>query len=160
MIGDREFICSDLQATRDFAQRLAGYLKPGDVVLLDGALAAGKTTFTGFLVQALGSRDPVSSPTYALCNIYDAGDLQIYHIDAYRLASPEEFYLLGVEEFFPEALAIIEWGARLGSYFPEALQIHISGYGDSPEGRAFRLSGHSAKWSALLEPSDDTGATS
>ena len=81
------------------------------VILLNGNLGAGKTTFSKYLVKALGSENPVTSPTFSIVNVYQADERAIYHMDLYRLESYEELFNAGIEEYFYEdgALCIVEW---------------------------------------------------
>ncbi len=80
------------------------------ILLLKGNLGAGKTTFSQFLLKKLGSKDEVSSPTYAIVNEYDSPKGKIFHFDLYRMKSIEEVYDIGMEEYLDNSfLCIIEW---------------------------------------------------
>ncbi len=80
------------------------------ILLLKGNLGAGKTTFTQFLLRALGSEDEVSSPTYSIVNEYNSDLGKIYHFDLYRLKDAGEVYDIGIEEYLADgSLCIIEW---------------------------------------------------
>lgn len=88
-----------------------------NILLLNGDLGAGKTTFTKFLLARLGSSDEVSSPTYSIVNEYDTENGKVYHFDLYRMSSIEEVYDIGIEEYLYNGfLNIIEWA---GVYLPE-----------------------------------------
>ena len=88
-----------------------------NILLLNGDLGAGKTTFTKFLLARLGSSDEVSSPTYSIVNEYDTENGKVYHFDLYRMSSMEEVYDLGIEEYLYNGfLNIIEWA---DVYLPE-----------------------------------------
>jgi tRNA threonylcarbamoyladenosine biosynthesis protein TsaE len=81
-----------------------------NILLLKGNLGAGKTTFTQFLLKKLGSKDEVSSPTYAIVNEYDSPKGKIFHFDLYRMKNITEAYDIGIEEYLDNAfLCIIEW---------------------------------------------------
>ena len=112
--------------TAEIAASLAEVLGPGDVVLLQGGLAAGKTFFTRHLVQALGTQDDISSPTYTIANIYQTKRCDVLHVDAYRLSGAQEFYNLGLEEEIETAISIIEWGGRIEEAFDAYLRITFS----------------------------------
>lgn len=112
--------------TAEIAASLAEVLGPGDVVLLQGGLAAGKTFFTRHLVQALGTQDDISSPTYTIANIYQTKRCDVLHVDAYRLSGAQEFYNLGLEEEIETAISIIEWGGRIEEAFNAYLRITFS----------------------------------
>ena len=80
------------------------------VLLLKGNLGAGKTTFTQYLMKALGSSDDVSSPTYAIVNEYHTPKGLIFHFDLYRMKDVSEVYDIGMDEYLDRAfLSIIEW---------------------------------------------------
>jgi tRNA threonylcarbamoyladenosine biosynthesis protein TsaE len=102
-----------------FGKKLADFLKPGDVFCLKGDLGAGKTLFTQGLVQGVGYKDEVTSPTFAIMNVYQA-KIPIYHFDLYRLDYAEQLYDIGFEEYTARnsmGAAVIEWPDK----FPEAL---------------------------------------
>jgi tRNA threonylcarbamoyladenosine biosynthesis protein TsaE len=107
------------EETRAVAKELAEELKIGDVVLLEGDLGAGKTTFIQGLAEGLGVPEDyyVSSPTFALINEYP-GRLTLYHIDLYRL-EPEEVEDLGLEDLLAQGVLAIEWAERLPFSFPQ-----------------------------------------
>lgn len=91
----------------------------GSVVELDGTLGAGKTTLAQGLAAGLGVRQDVTSPTFALVQEYE-GRLPLFHMDLYRLASEEEFELIGGWEYFGRGgVVVIEWADRLGNALPE-----------------------------------------
>jgi tRNA threonylcarbamoyladenosine biosynthesis protein TsaE len=81
-----------------------------NILLLKGNLGSGKTTFTQFFLKNLGSRDEVSSPTYAIVNEYHSPKGKIFHFDLYRMKKIEEVYDIGIEEYLDNSfLCIIEW---------------------------------------------------
>lgn len=106
--------CSDAQSTRSLGGRLAGLLQPGDVVLLEGDLGAGKTTFTQGLAEALGVDVAVTSPTFTLMNIYPTtSGFDLVHVDVYRLERLSEVVDLGLGEILDDgAVVVVEWGDR------------------------------------------------
>ena len=108
------------EETQKCAQHLASQLKAGDIVLLQGNLGAGKTTFVKGLAQALKvSAKKVNSPTFVLMNYYK-GRLPIYHFDLYRLGTPKEIDTLDFDEYFyRQGISVIEWAERLGEYKPK-----------------------------------------
>lgn len=104
--------------TEALGRWLAARLRPGDVVLLDGPLGAGKTTLVRALVAALGG-DPavVASPTFTLLNCYD-GDPRVAHVDAWRLEGAAGLAALGLDQLLDEgAVAVVEWAARVPGAF-------------------------------------------
>jgi tRNA threonylcarbamoyladenosine biosynthesis protein TsaE len=101
---------SKLSQLHKFAKSLSQKLKAGDVVYLQGDLGSGKTTFTQMLIQSLGYKGVVKSPTYAIYEDYDLNDYSAVHMDLYRLSSPEELYYLAIDEIFDQNnIVIIEW---------------------------------------------------
>jgi tRNA threonylcarbamoyladenosine biosynthesis protein TsaE len=99
------------RATRELAQRLAKLVQGGDLLVLSGALGAGKTTFARALCVALGvDARRVTSPTFALVHEF-TGALPIAHADLYRLRAAEELRELGLDALRDEGrLLVVEWG--------------------------------------------------
>ncbi len=85
--------------TMAIGQKLAQYLKPQDLILLDGDLGAGKTTFTKGLAKGLGIDRPIKSPTFTIIREYQDGRIPLYHMDVYRLEEGGADDL-GLEEYF------------------------------------------------------------
>jgi tRNA threonylcarbamoyladenosine biosynthesis protein TsaE len=102
-------------------------LHPGDVVAMQGTLAAGKTTLTKGIALGLGITENVTSPTFTLISEY-YGRLPLYHMDVYRLDSTEDFINLGTEEMlYGNGVCIIEWSEKVMSELPEeTITIHLS----------------------------------
>ncbi len=112
--------------TARLAVVFARHMCAGDVLLLTGGLAAGKTFFVRAAVAALGSPDAVSSPTYTLANIYSSPKGPVVHIDAYRLDSAADFADLALEDELAQGLAFIEWGAMLASEFDDYVSLELA----------------------------------
>ncbi len=108
----------DEKSVSEIAQRFASLLYKGSVVLLSGELGSGKTTFTRYLVMALGgSSRQVRSPTFTIVNEYDA-NIKVYHIDLFRIEE-EEVIDLPIEEYLESnGVCVIEWPEKLGTYIP------------------------------------------
>ena len=119
---------------------LAAVLCPGDTIALRGDLGAGKTTLARAIIAALGWLGEVPSPTYTLVQSYDPPDVRVpvWHIDLYRLASPDDADALGL--FEADAALLIEWPQRLGARLPaNALILTRSGSGDAPRHLTWRV---------------------
>jgi tRNA threonylcarbamoyladenosine biosynthesis protein TsaE len=96
-----------------FGHELAARLCPGDLVVLTGALGAGKTTLTRGLGDGLGVRGPVTSPTFVLARTHPSltGGAPLVHVDAYRLGSAMELDDLDID--FARSITVVEWGAGM-----------------------------------------------
>lgn len=101
-------------------ERIGRTLGPGAVVLLEGELGAGKTTFARAIVRGLGASDVASSPTYTLVHHYAGRRGPVYHVDCYRLRSPEEASDLDWEALGAADALLVEWPERGGAWIPPA----------------------------------------
>jgi len=116
--------------THRLASELAKLAAPGVTVLLDGPVGAGKTTLARQVILALlaktGQVEDVPSPTFTIVQTYEAGPLEIWHADLYRLTSTAELNELGLETAFDSAFCLVEWPDRMGAERPDALTIALS----------------------------------
>ncbi len=133
--------------TRRLGALLGAALRPGDVVALDGELGTGKTAFTRGVAAGAGARDPVRSPSFTLVNRYEGGRVPIVHVDAYRLAGPEELVALGIEDVLdPQAAVLIEWAGRVAAALPEErLDVAFEHRGPARRALSFRPRGARAE---------------
>jgi tRNA threonylcarbamoyl adenosine modification protein YjeE len=137
MASERIFLADDA-ATAALGERLAKELRPGDLVLLEGDLGAGKTALARAMVRTLVG-DPgldVPSPSFALVQPYEANGQPVLHADLYRLRDPREIDELGL--FERDAIVLIEWPERARDLLPAArwrvaLQVPGDGVGRSAE---------------------------
>ncbi|HWH93431.1 MAG TPA: tRNA (adenosine(37)-N6)-threonylcarbamoyltransferase complex ATPase subunit type 1 TsaE [Baekduia sp.] len=91
---------------------LAAALRPGDVVLLEGEMGAGKTTFVRGAARALGFDGPVTSPTFTIGRRYEGGGVPIAHVDLHRLAGLDDEDPALLDDYLtPDAIAFVEWPA-------------------------------------------------
>jgi tRNA threonylcarbamoyladenosine biosynthesis protein TsaE len=127
----------DEKATAALAARIAAPARAGDVIALEGELGAGKTSFARAFIRARGGGGTVPSPTFTLVQVYETGDVPIWHFDLYRLRDPEEAWELGIEDAFRDGISLIEWPERLGSLLPaRRLRISLSDAGPPNARRA------------------------
>ena len=138
------------EATESFGEAFARVGGPPLVVVLDGDLGAGKTTWVRAVLRAWGWRGPVRSPTYTLHETYECpGVGRMHHLDLYRLATPDELADLGLADLWPvPAVWFIEWPSRGLGHLPPidlTLQWH-----HQRAGRRVHLSASSAAGSAVL----------
>ena len=137
-------------ATQAVAAATATHLLPGDVLLLDGDLGAGKTTFTQGLARAMGVGEMVTSPTFTLVRTYPTSfGIELIHADVYRLEDLQEIVALGLPELLDSpAVAVIEWGERaLPVIGPEHLGIRFELGADDGE-RSLTIAATGARWLA------------
>jgi tRNA threonylcarbamoyladenosine biosynthesis protein TsaE len=145
---------SSPQDTYVLGQKLAFYLKTGDVICLSGNLGQGKTLFAKGIVAAFESDEIVTSPTFSLLNIYTGqrgGDsIPIYHFDLYRLDYKEQLEDIGFYEYvFADGISIIEWPDKFAACLPcEYLWVEIMP-GNSSDERRFKLSPHGIRYEKL-----------
>lgn len=113
-------------------ERLGAKLMPGDVVALFGDLGAGKTTLTKGIARGMRLPAEVHSPTFTLIHEHP-GEIPLYHVDLYRLASEEEVEWIGIEEYiYGEGVTIVEWADRMRRLLPpERLDIDLRMTGDT-----------------------------
>ena len=105
-----EFLSRSVEETYDLAKMVADKCVGGEVIVLNGDLGAGKTTFTKGFAAALGISNDVTSPTFTLMKKY-VGRLTLYHFDLYRIENADELEELGFDDYLGEknAVCIVEW---------------------------------------------------
>ena len=133
------------------AATVAPFLRPGDAMLLKGALAGGKTAFVQELVAALGSKAEVTSPTFTLAQFYPTPAGTFLHIDAYRLSSVAEFRDLGLDDYVGESITAVEWGDIVEQEFPNALTIDFEFVEQQDNWRTLTFSADAERWQPVLE---------
>jgi tRNA threonylcarbamoyladenosine biosynthesis protein TsaE len=128
---------------------------PGDVLLLEGPLGAGKTCLVQGIAFGLGVTDYVKSPSFTLVNEYQtAAGFPLYHIDLYRITEPGEERSFGLEDYLnSDGICAIEWPGRVRDIFKiDALIVDITLNGDNE--RQILFSGIGQRYQALVEKSD------
>jgi tRNA threonylcarbamoyladenosine biosynthesis protein TsaE len=108
------FISHSPAETESLGETWGCEAKAGLVIALSGDLGAGKTQLVRGLARGLGVTARVHSPTFTLVNEYGGGRLRLFHLDLYRLETPEQVRRAGLEEFLhPDGVAVIEWAERM-----------------------------------------------
>lgn len=128
------------QELAEEGHELGESLPPRSVVLLEGELGAGKTTFAKAIAAGLGAAEPATSPTYALVHRYHGRRGPVFHLDCYRLRSVDEAADLDWEGLLQEGDAlIIEWPERAGPWVPPATLRFRLHYLDDPDRRGLEI---------------------
>ena len=108
------------EQTELFAQKIAGKLMPGAILILNGEMGSGKSVFARGIIHGLGYSGTVTRPTFTLMNAYEGVVLPVYHFDLYRLNAPEQLYDIGYDEFlYGSGISLIEWAQRMENLYPE-----------------------------------------
>jgi len=130
-----EYTTNSADETIELGRRLALELKNARLVLLRGDLGAGKTTLTKGIAEGLhaASQDDVTSPTFTLIHEYRGPEVNLYHVDLYRIDTPRELDTLGLDELFAGNgnLVLLEWGDKFPRFVEECdIEIQIERRGD------------------------------
>ncbi len=158
-VGQAEFSAELTLADESATTALAGVIKPvvgaGDVLLLDGPVGAGKSFFARALISTMlaehGLVEDIPSPTFTLVQTYQAGDLEIWHSDLYRLTSVDEVAELGLLDAFATALCLVEWPDRLREELPtDALTLAFA-LGKTAGERQVVISSANRRWLPLID---------
>lgn len=119
------FVCN-LEEMQILATKIASFLEKRNIILLNGELGAGKTTFSKFIINAISNSHNVISPTFNIVQQYESPKGKIWHYDLYRLKLKEELEEIGLEEAM-EDIVIIEWPQIAAAYLPsDTININIT----------------------------------
>lgn len=153
-----QLITTSVEETEKIGQKLGELARPGMLILLTGELGAGKTAFARGVARGLGVKGPVTSPSFTLVEEYN-GRIPLYHMDVYRLNSPDELIDIGYEEYVDgDGICLIEWGNLVREILPEDnLEIKIDGVGDK---RTMAFLPHGADYIELVRELTTSVATS
>ena len=118
----------DPAATEAFGARLAGLVRPGDVVTLSGPLGAGKTSIARGLLAALGLMGEAPSPSFAIVQPYAPPEVRVpvLHVDLYRVEHVDELEELGLDEALDDGVLLVEWPDRAPGRWPRALALSLA----------------------------------
>jgi tRNA threonylcarbamoyladenosine biosynthesis protein TsaE len=141
---------------RELGKRIAAVLRPGDLVLLDGDLGAGKTTLTQGIGAGLGVAAAVTSPTFVIARVHRDGRIPLVHVDAFRLGAAVDVDDLDLDASVEESATVVEWGEGLvEGLSSDRLEIRIDRPAtDTDETRTVTMRAVGERWAALL---DDAG---
>ena len=127
-----EFITHSPEETEKIGEALAKNLQPGTILAYRGDLGAGKTAFTRGLARGLGCKETVTSPTYTIVNEYLGGRLPLFHFDMYRLASSDDLWDIGWEDYLDrEGVCAVEWSENVQDAMEDAVTVTIEKLGES-----------------------------
>ncbi len=105
--------------TETIGARIAQTCKEGDFLALYGEMGSGKTVFMRGFVGTLIPDALVSSPTYAILNVYEGQKITVNHFDMYRITSEEDLYSTGFEEVIGKGITVCEWSENIEEFLPE-----------------------------------------
>ena len=136
-----ETISRSPENTRQIGKKLGAHAQPGQIFLLVGDLGAGKTCLSQGVLWGLGTDEYARSPTFVMVAQYP-GRLTMYHVDLYRLGTPDELPDLGLDEYlFGDGVCIVEWADRAPGLFREDhLRIQIEHLGETERRLTFSIS--------------------
>ena len=127
-----EFITNSPEETEKIGEALAKSLQPGTILAYRGDLGAGKTAFTRGLARGLGCKETVTSPTYTIVNEYLGGRLPLFHFDMYRLASSDDLWDIGWEDYLDrEGVCAVEWSENVQDAMEDAITVTIEKLGET-----------------------------
>ena len=135
-----QYITNSPMETEKIGAALAERLTPGAVIAYRGGLGAGKTAFTRGLARGLGCADMVTSPTYTIVNEYLSGRLPLFHFDMYRLASSDDLWDIGWEDYLERGgVCAVEWSENVADALEDAILVTIEKTGE--ESRRITIEG-------------------
>ena len=126
-----EFITNSPEETEAVGMALGRKLLPGAVIAYQGDLGAGKTAFTRGVACGLGARESVTSPTYTIVNEYLSGKYPLFHFDMYRLASSDDLFDIGWEDYLDRGgVCAVEWSENVADAMEGAITVTIEKLGE------------------------------
>ena len=126
-----EFITNSPIETEKVGEALGKVLQPGTILAYEGDLGAGKTAFTRGLARGLGATEQVTSPTYTIVNEYLSGRMPLFHFDMYRLASSDDLWDIGWEDYLERGgVCAVEWSENVADAMEDAITVCIQKLGE------------------------------
>ena len=139
-----KFYSNSETETEALGAALGRQLRPGALIAYYGDLGAGKTAFTRGLARGLGITDRITSPTYTIVNEHP-GPIPLFHFDMYRLASSEDLFDIGWEDYLARGGVIaVEWSQRVEDALEDAISITLDKDPSNPDGRFITITGGDA----------------
>ena len=138
--------------TINFGKLFSKLLKGGDVIVLEGALGGGKTTFTKGILAGLGYKKRVLSPSFTLLRQYDLKKMSVYHLDLYRLEF-NDIFDLGIDDFFYSegTVTLIEWGNKIKNELDRYIKVEFVFSGENIRNMKFSAKEYPKKVLEALE---------
>ena len=135
-----EFITNSPLETENVGEALGKRLQPGTILAYEGDLGAGKTAFTRGLARGLGAKEQVTSPTYTIVNEYLSGRMPLFHFDMYRLASSDDLWDIGWEDYLERGgVCAVEWSENVEDALEDPIIVTIEKTGE--ESRRITVTG-------------------
>ena len=126
-----EFITNSPEETEAVGAAVGRRLSPGAVIAYQGDLGAGKTAFTRGVACGLGAKESVTSPTYTIVNEYLSGKYPLFHFDMYRLASSDDLFDIGWEDYLDRGgVCAVEWSENVADAMEGAIIVTIEKLGE------------------------------
>ena len=126
-----EFITHSPEQTEAVGIALGKRLQPGTVIAYQGDLGAGKTAFTRGVACGLGAKESVTSPSYTIVNEYLSGKYPLFHFDMYRLASSDDLWDIGWEDYLDRGgVCAVEWSENVDDAMENAVYVTIEKLGE------------------------------
>ena len=126
-----EFITNSPIETEKVGEALGKILQPSSILAYEGDLGAGKTAFTRGLARGLGAKEQVTSPTYTIVNEYLSGRMPLFHFDMYRLASSDDLWDIGWEDYLERGgVCAVEWSENVAAAMEDPITVTIEKTGD------------------------------
>ena len=126
-----DFYTNSPAETESVGEALGNVLTSGTVIAYRGDLGAGKTAFTRGLARGLGASDAVTSPTYTIVNEYLSGRLPLFHFDMYRLASADDLFDIGWDDYLDRGgVCAVEWSENVAEAMEQVILVTIEKTGE------------------------------
>ena len=135
--------------TRNVAGMVAPLFHSGDIIILDGDLGAGKTYFVKGFAEGCHSKELVHSPTFSIANFYRTLQSDILHIDLFRISTIDEFYDMGLFDYFSQTIVLIEWGKKFEDLFEDYLLVSFVINNDNT--RTLTITNHGDKYAPTMD---------